>query len=288
MTMNLKSIRFDKEFEVETVKAGATAVNPEELIIVRFSSLKKILEELGDAVKLETEPVIVPPIVCVKATIKDDAGTEIKTYGSVNINAESLIPKKFSVETALSRAVSNAVIEYCQFEGRVYSDVAIPPEDEKPVQTATPTKQTTPVKTATKMVDEPEDDMPDEAPQEVPKPEKPNAAKTENLGDYVVPIGNEYTNGKKLSSLSQKSLEWLCNLNATTDAGKEAQAKARAYVGVDNLGDYVVPIGNEYTKGKKLATLTQKSLDWLCNLNATTDVGKEAQAKAKAYVASKK
>lgn len=246
--MKLKSIRFDKEFEVETVKAGSTAVNPEELTIVRFSSLKKILEELGDAVKLETEPIIVPPVVCVKATIKDDTGEKVVVYGSVNINAETPIPKKFPVETALSRAVSNAVIEYCQFEGRVYSDVAIPAEEEKaaekPAQAATPARQTVPTakpavkpaaKPATKTV-APEDDMPDEAPQEeAAKPATKKTAKaaapaSDNLGDYVVTFGNQYTKNKKLSELSDKSLEWLAGIKPTTDAAKEAKEKAAAYL----------------------------------------------------------
>lgn len=246
--MNLKSIRFDKEFEVETVKAGSTAVNPEELTIVRFSSLKKILEELGNAVKLETEPIIVPPVVCVKAIITDDTGEKVVVYGSANINAETPIPKKFPVETALSRAVSNAVIEYCQFEGRVYSDVAIPAEEEKvaekPVQT-TPARQTVPLskatakpaaKPATKTV-APEDDMPDEAPQEeAPTPAAKKTAKatapavSDNLSDYVVTFGNQYTRGKKLSELADKSLEWLAGIQPTTEAAKEAKEKATVYL----------------------------------------------------------
>lgn len=246
MTMKIKSIRFDREFEVETVKAGKDAVNPEDILVVRFASLKAILNELGEAVKLTTEPCIVPPVVCVKATIQDDTGTEVTAFGSVNINMETPIPKKFPVETALSRAVSNAVIEYCQFEGRVYSDVAIPPTDEvtteKPTtQTAqTPVRQTVPNKVSTKPVTKTsavvaDDEMPDGAP-EAPKPvAKKTQAKaaektSDNLGDYVIPIGNEYTKGKKLSTLSQKSLDWLCNLKASNDAAKEAQAKAKAYV----------------------------------------------------------
>lgn len=224
MTMKIKSNRFDREFDVETVKAGKDAVNPEDILVVRFNSLKKILEELGEAVTLKTEPIIVPPIVCVRATIKDDTGAEVTSYGSVNLTKESIIPQKFSVETALSRAVSNAVIEYCQFEGRVYSDVAIPPDNEEtaPAEAPKPAKAAAPTKT-----EQPKE----EAPKPAAKKYTPKKAEaTGDVGDYVVKFGNEYTKGKKLSELSDKSLEWLAGLKPTTADAKEAKEKATAYL----------------------------------------------------------
>lgn len=246
--MKIKSVRFDREFEVETVKAGATAVNPEDMLVVRYASLKKILEELGETVKLTTEPIIVPPIVCIKATIKDDTGAEVTAYGSVNINKESIIPQKFSVETALSRAVSNAVIDYCQFEGRVYSDVAIPADENKTEAVEEPKPYVPAVKEEAPKPAEPveevnpEDDMPDGAPPSKPAatkkaPAKKTAAKkTESAevpndpGNFVVEIGNAYTKGKKICELSEKSLNWVATLKPTSEAAEKAQAAAAAYL----------------------------------------------------------
>ena len=198
MVKKIKSTRFGNEWEVETCKAGKSAVNPAEIEIVRFASLKQILRALEDCVRVNTSVSMSPPLVCVTATLEDENGVKVTTYGSVNVDMEDKIPTKFPVETAYSRAISNLVIEYMQFEGRVYADVAIPPDDENK--------------------------------SDIPQSEPVVKAETEP-GEYVVQFGNASTKGKKIKELSEVTQKWLLGINATTAQAKEAQDMLKAYLG---------------------------------------------------------
>lgn len=208
--MVIFSERFKKEFEVD-------AVEQDGLQVIRYKALTKLLAELGDAVNITETYHPAAPVYAFEVTIKDDTGVSITEWGSVNENTvKDPIAKNFVVETARSRALSNAVIAYFGFEDRCYSDVAVTvqePAEKAPADK--PVKATKPAKAKTA---ETADD---------------NAAETEpaeNTGEFLITFGNAMK-GKKIKELTQSQLEWLAGdafnprNNAAGTKAKEAAKK---------------------------------------------------------------
>lgn len=222
--MKLISKRFpEREFDVPEEMLCKT---DDGLTIIRAQYFRDLIEEFGDTVALEkrVEPTA-HPVYCVKVTIKDDAGVAVSSFGSVNIEQEDVIGAKFPIEKAESRGVPNAVIAYCRFEGRVYSDASIPMPDEtasveEPVETP-PTEEKKPTSTNKPTAKAPAKFTP-----------KPKAEEKE-IGEFVVQIGNEWTKGKQLKELSESSLNWLAGLKPTSPAAKEAKEKAEAFLALN-------------------------------------------------------
>lgn len=209
--MVMFSKRFEKEYEVEAIEQNG-------LKVARFSSLKALLDELGSAVKVAVTPLLQNPVYGFECVIRDDAGAEARAYGSVNINVEKGIPKQFVLETAYSRALSAAVIEYFGFEDRVYSDVAIVPEtpsdataetvDAEVVVTEEPAAKPVPAR------------KPAPAPQAAkPKTPAPKAEAKNDPGEFIIPFGSALK-GKKVKELTKSQLDWI--------AGDSFEARGKA------------------------------------------------------------
>ena len=77
-----------------------------------------------------------------------------------------------------------------------------------------------------------------------------------------------------------------------TNEAEETNPKPKPYVPTkaktsDDLGEYVLPFGNAYTKGKKLKELNETSLNWYATIEPRGAEAAEAKEKAIAYIAYK-
>lgn len=220
------------EFEVETCKPDPSSLAGEktdDIRIIKFSSIKKILSLLGFSVKVESEPEFAYPIIGYKVIVSDDTGRVVEAHGSVNCTCEKGIAKRFALETAWSRALSNAVIEYCGFPGRVYSDQSIATladipevfaEEEIPVATevAEETVIVAPSKIPTEKTVKKEEPKKEEPKKEEPKKEEPKevvvepsspavSAASAESGEWRMTFGKY--KGTKISEVFEKDRQYL-------------------------------------------------------------------------------
>lgn len=227
----LKSLRLDKEFEVETCQAK---VNPETTTVIYYSSLRKILNELEETINVTVDMFPNEPVIGAKATITDDTGASVVGVGSVNIEKEAHIGKCFPFETAYNRAISNALIYYLQFEEKCYSTVSIPPAEEEPkMETPQPYVPAKPVETKKVVQENKKEEIKKELEREnlIPAPPKafkpvPKVETKVEDNTYIIPFGKNQ--GKTFAEVSLGTVQWYASdeYKPTNEKGKELKERA--------------------------------------------------------------
>lgn len=139
-TKKFYSKRLEQEFELEVCTAlpGQIEGDDSDISIVRASALEKLFNDLGGAVSWKWSEVEDKGIII---DINDDTGVHVAGIG--DWDEKSLvgrIAQSYPLSTAWSRAMSNAIVKYFGFEGRIYTDASFAVEDDETLPV--PTKRT--------------------------------------------------------------------------------------------------------------------------------------------------